>query len=206
MRRPQMRGAVAAGVIAVAAFGVSVAALMITAVGATPTWWQIAAIPTTVVGGILTFVLIRYSDRVTDAGAPVRDHLIGLRDYLTLAEADRLRVLQSPEGAERRSGGTDDPVQVLHLYEKLLPWAVVWGVEREWADVLAVQAQATGTELGWYSGPNGFSSALFASSLSTMHSGTSPAPTTSGSGSFSGGSFGGGFSGGGMGGGGGGGR
>ncbi|SIR76996.1 DUF2207 domain-containing protein [Microbacterium sp. RURRCA19A] len=206
MRRPQMRGAVAAGVIAVAAFGVSVAALMITAVGATPTWWQIAAIPTTVVGGILTFVLIRYSDRVTDAGAPVRDHLLGLRDYLTLAEADRLRVLQSPEGAERRSGGTDDPVQVLHLYEKLLPWAVVWGVEREWADVLAVQAQATGTELGWYSGPNGFSSALLASSLSTMHSGTSPAPTTSGSGSFSGGSFGGGFSGGGMGGGGGGGR
>lgn len=206
MRPPRMRGAVVAGTIAVTAFGVAVAALIITSVGAAPTWWQIAAIPATVAGGILTFVLLRYSDRVTDAGAPARDHLLGLRDYLTLAEADRMRVLQSPEGAERRPAGVDDPVQVLHLHEKLLPWAVVWGVEREWADVLATGARATGTELGWYSGPNGFSSALLASSLSTMNSGTSPAPQVSGSGSFSGGSFGGGFSGGGMGGGGGGGR
>ncbi|MBQ9918835.1 MAG: DUF2207 domain-containing protein [Microbacterium sp.] len=206
MRPPRMRGAVIAGTIAVIAFGVAVAALIITSVGAAPTWWQVAAIPATVAGGILTFVLLRYSDRVTDAGAPARDHLLGLRDYLTLAEADRMRVLQSPEGAERRPAGVDDPVQVLHLHEKLLPWAVVWGVEREWADVLATGARATGTELGWYSGPNGFSSALLASSLSTMHSGTSPAPQVSGSGSFSGGSFGGGFSGGGMGGGGGGGR
>jgi uncharacterized membrane protein YgcG len=206
LRPPRWGTAAAAGTTAVAAFGLSVAALVVTAVGATPTWWQVAAIPVTVVAGILTFVLIRYSDHVTDAGAPARDHLIGLRDYLTLAEADRLRMLQSPEGAERRSGGAHDPAQVLHLYERLLPWAVVWGVEREWADVLATRARADGVDVGWYRGPNGFSSAAFASSLSTMQAGSSPAPQASGSGSFSGGSFGGGFSGGGMGGGGGGGR
>ncbi len=206
LRPPRMGSAAAAGTIAVVAFGLSVAALVVTAVGTAPTWWQVAAIPVTVVAGILTFVLIRYSDRVTDAGAPARDHLLGLRDYLTLAETDRLRMLQSPEGAERRSVGTHDPVQVLHLYERLLPWAVVWGVEREWVEVLATQARAGGVDLGWYRGPNGFSSAAFATSLATMHAGSSPAPQVSGSGSFSGGSFGGGFSGGGMGGGGGGGR
>lgn len=206
MRRPRMRAAVIAGVIAVLAFALSIVAVLVTSVGGTPMWWQVAAIPVTVVAGILTFVIIRYSDRVTDAGAPARDHLLGLRTYLTLAEADRLRVLQSPEGAERRPISADDPAQVLHLYERLLPWAVVWGVEREWADVLATHARASGTDVGWYSGPNGFSSAAFASSLSTMRAGSSPAPQVSGSGSFSGGSFGGGFSGGGMGGGGGGGR
>lgn len=206
MQRPARSAGVLAGVIAVVAFGLALAALLITSVGTTPAWWQIAAVPVTAVAGILTFVVIRWSDRVTDAGAPARDHLLGLRDYLALAEADRMRVLQSPEGAERRPTGLDDPVQVLHLHEKLLPWAVVWGVEKEWADVLATQARDAGADLAWYSGPNGFSSAAFASSLSALHTGTSPAPPVSGSGSFSGGSFGGGFSGGGMGGGGGGGR
>lgn len=206
MGRPRMGVAVVAGVIAVVAFAVSVGAALLTAVGSTPTGWQIAAIPATVVACILTSALIRYSDRVTDAGARARDHLRGLREYLTLAEADRLRILQSPEGAERRSVAPDGPADVLHLYEKLLPWAVVWGVEREWADVLATRARADGADLGWYIGPNGFSSAALASSLATMQKGSSPAPQVSGSGSFSGGSFGGGFSGGGMGGGGGGGR
>jgi uncharacterized membrane protein YgcG len=206
MRRPRWGMAIVAGMIAVVAFGLALAALLITSVGTTPTWWQIAAVPVTAVAGILTFVAIRWSDRVTDAGAPARDYLLGLRDYLALAEADRMRVLQSPEGAERRPAGLDDSVRVLHLHEKLLPWAVLWGVEKEWADVLATQARDVGADLVWYSGPNGFSSAAFASSLSSMHTGTSPAPQVSGSGSFSGGSFGGGFSGGGMGGGGGGGR
>ena len=57
-----------------------------------------------------------------------RTHLDGLRQYLTLAEADRLRVLQSPTGALSRPG----PVETYLLDEKLLPWAVVFGVEREW--------------------------------------------------------------------------
>ena len=59
-----------------------------------------------------------------------RTHLDGLRQYLTLAEADRLRVLQSPSGALSRPG--PGPVETYLLDEKLLPWAVVFGVEREW--------------------------------------------------------------------------
>ncbi|MBN9177253.1 MAG: DUF2207 domain-containing protein [Microbacterium sp.] len=64
----------------------------------------------------------------TPDAEPRRTHLDGLRQYLTLAETDRLRVLQSPSGALTRQG----PVETFLLHEKLLPWAVVFGVERAW--------------------------------------------------------------------------
>lgn len=207
LEKPPPGPSVLAGGIAVAAFVLSVVALIVTSIGQPPPWWQIAAIPVSAMLGILVFLLLRYRDRVTDAGAPARDHLRGLREYLTLAEADRLRVLQSPEGAERRRVDATDDVLVLHLYERLLPWAIVWGVERDWAEVLDTRLRETGGDLDWYRGPGGFSTVSFASTLATIHAGSTPAPATaSGAGSFSGGSFGGGFSGGGMGGGGGGGR
>ena len=200
-------GAVAAALIAIGAFVLSVIAVVFSAIGGGPLWFQFVAIPVTVACGIAAFSLLRYRDRITDAGAPVRDHLEGLREYLRLAEADRLRVLQSPEGAERRRIDADDPVQVLHLYERLLPWAVVWGVEKEWVEALDVRVRETGITPIWYVGGNGFSSGAFLGTLGSVRSASTPTPvTTSGSGSFSGGSFGGGFSGGGSGGGGGGGR
>ncbi|WP_150953008.1 DUF2207 family protein [Microbacterium testaceum] len=192
---------------AVAAFVVAVGALILSAAGTTPAWWQVVAIPAVVLLGILAFVVLRYRDRITDAGAPARDHLRGLRDYLQLAEADRMRVLQSPEGAERTPVDPGDPAQVLHLYERLLPWAVVWGVEREWAEALDTRVRDSGDDLRWYGGGNGFSAVAFSSTMGSLRTASAPVvATTSGSGSFSGGSFGGGFSGGGMGGGGGGGR
>ncbi|WP_298871214.1 DUF2207 domain-containing protein [uncultured Microbacterium sp.] len=198
---------VAAAGVAVGAFVLAVLALIFAAMGTAPAWWQIAAVPVTVVLGILSFALLRYRDRITDAGAPARDHLRGLREYLQLAEADRLRVLQSPEGAERRPIDPDDPRQVLHLYERLLPWAIVWGVEKEWSEALDTRVRESGDDLHWYRGGGGFSSAALLSTMGTLRMASAPVTTTtSGSGSFSGGSFGGGFSGGGSGGGGGGGR
>ncbi|SDO46650.1 Predicted membrane protein [Microbacterium sp. ru370.1] len=198
---------IAAGGIAVGAFIVAVLVLILAAMGTAPAWWQIVAIPATVGLGILSFALLRYRDRITDAGAPARDHLRGLRDYLQLAEADRLRVLQSPEGAERRAIDAGDPRQVLHLYERLLPWAIVWGVEKEWAEALDTRVRESGDDLHWYRGGGGFSSAALLSTVGTLRTASTPVTaTTSGAGSFSGGSFGGGFSGGGSGGGGGGGR
>ncbi|MEW1706405.1 DUF2207 domain-containing protein [Microbacterium sp. NPDC089190] len=200
------RSLAAAG-LAVGAFVVAVLALILAAMGTTPAWWQIAAIPVTVVLGILSFTLLRYRDRITDAGAPARDHLRGLREYLQLAEADRLRVLQSPEGAERRRIDAGDARQVLYLYERLLPWAIVWGVEKEWSEALDTRVRESGDDLHWYRGGGGFSSAALMSTMGTLRTASTPVTTTtSGSGSFSGGSFGGGFSGGGSGGGGGGGR
>lgn len=87
-----------------------------------------------------------------------REHLAGLKQYIELAEADRLRVLQSPSGAELRTTDAaalepvvtpeaatapaperSDPVARFHLHERLLPYAVVFGLEREWIAKLKLE-------------------------------------------------------------------
>lgn len=173
----------------------------------------------TVVLGAIGIGMAAYAARKRDTLSPLGaqhvDYLLGMRMYLELAEKDRFAVLQSATGAERIDVG--DGRQLVKLYEKLLPWAVVWGVEESWARELEIQLQQTGEELDWYAGTTPFQSYAFASFLSGMQSGTNPPVSSSSSfsgsswggsgfGSFSGGSFGGGFSGGGGGGGGGGGR
>lgn len=106
-----------------------------------------------------------------------RQHLAGLRRYLALAEADRLRVLQSPSGAglrvdvpgatipagqgphgpARPAGPTakaahaadtappTEPLARFHLHERLLPYAVLFGFEREWIAKLKLEAAAVET-------------------------------------------------------------
>ncbi|MEO7122080.1 MAG: DUF2207 domain-containing protein [Lacisediminihabitans sp.] len=186
-------------------------------VGAFSAW----GIGSVFVAFICLFLSIGFAWRpavLTASGAEQRDYLLGMRDYLRLAEADRFRMLQSPEGAERvKAQGFDvsDSAQVVKLYEKLLPFAVLWGVEREWSKELAVYYEQQTSSPDWYVTNGAFNGALFAQSLGGLSSAvttsaTVPQTTSSWSGSsggsFSGGSFGGGFSGGGGGGGGGGGR
>jgi uncharacterized membrane protein YgcG len=161
------------------------------------------------IGVIMALVGVGGVKKLSDKGAAWNDYLLGMRMYLQLAEEDRLRVLQSPKGAERIDVG--DGRQLVKLYEKLLPWAIIWGVEDQWSKVLEIELQRTGSTPDFWVGQSPFSSVLFASMLSGIGTSTLPVPTstTSGGGSgfssFSGGSFGGGFSGGGGGGGGGGG-
>lgn len=189
--------------VALLAFVLALFSLIVAAIGGALSVRSILALVVAIAVGALVIATWRTHDQVTDQGAGVRDHLLGLRDYLQLAEADRIRMLQSPDGAER------SPEGVVHLYEKLLPYAVVWGIEREWVDVLAAYATDADAQFDWYRGPGGFSSAQFAATLAATRTATAPPAQTwssSGGSSFSGGSMGGGFSGGGMGGGGGGGR
>lgn len=151
-------------------------------------------------------------NQLTRKGADAREFLLGMRMYLTIAEEDRLRALQSPQGAERINVGNNQ--EMIKLYEKLLPWAVLWGVEDQWMRELAVRVNAEHTQPDWFVGTDGFSPTVFSSTMRGFSTALMPPPSVStgsswsGSsfGSFSGGSFGGGFSGGGGGGGGGGGR
>ncbi|MCU1417672.1 MAG: hypothetical protein JWP32_1846 [Schumannella sp.] len=164
-----------------------------------------------IVGSLIVIGFGGVPERRTRLGSEVREHLQGLKEYLALAEADRLRVLQSPEGAQRTRVDPDDPAAVVKLYEKLLPWAIVWGVESEWSKVLGEHYTQTQTEPSNLQLSSGFSGlTAFATSVqSTSFAQTVSTSSYSGSGggsSFSGGSSGGGFSGGGGGGGGGGGR
>lgn len=54
-------------------------------------------------------------------------HLEGMREYIQLTDADRLRLLQGPDTAERVG-----PADEIRVYERLLPYAIVFGLEDDW--------------------------------------------------------------------------
>ncbi len=150
-----------------------------------------------VVSGLADFVVIAMVSRrpLTAAGAETRDHLKGLKEFIEWAEADRIRMLQSPAGAERVRINPNDPAQMLKLYEVLLPYAVVFGQEKEWAEQLAVLYGPENSP-GWYSGSHGFSAGSFSAGIGSLSASSASSSSTSG-GSGGGGSAGGGGGGGG---------
>jgi uncharacterized membrane protein YgcG len=171
-------------------------------------------IPVAILGSFIVMGFSGKPERRTAAGTAAYEQLLGLRDYLQLAEADRLRVLQSPAGAVRTRIDPNDTAAVVKLYERLLPWAIVWGVEKEWAAELAAHYDETTAPSSNLQFSSGFSSlANLGTTFAASSFATTPPPSSSSSSSGSGGSSsssgfssGGGFSGGGGGGGGGGGR
>ena len=211
------------------------------AFGNLPVGWRFPLVAVAGASLLVAFAAARRPVLLSAAGVDQRDYLTGMKVYLELAEADRFRMLQSPEGAlrvtvPRAVPGAEpappaepgasaapaalaatgpDTVELVKLYEKLLPFAVLWGVEKEWAAELAVYYDRATAAPDWFLSQNTFSGIYLASALNgivdSVHTTETPTPTpsswsSSGGGSFSGGSFGGGFSGGGGGGGGGGGR
>jgi uncharacterized membrane protein YgcG len=136
------------------------------------------------------------------AGRKVMDNIEGFRQYLGVAEEDRLEFLHPPEKTPA-------------LFERFLPYAIALDVENTWAKRFAgvLAAAGVGAAVGaatssWYSGdsssPSGIADSV--SSLSeTISSASSPPGSSSGAsgGSDFGGGGGGGDSGGGGGGGGG---
>ena len=139
------------------------------------------------------------------AGRKIMDHIEGFRQYLGVAEEDRLEFLHPPE-------------KTPELFERFLPYAIALDVENKWAHRFAgvLAAAGVGAAAGmaassWYSGSDGSSPTAIADSVSslseTISSASSPPGTSSGASSggsdFGGGGGGGGDSGGGGGGGGG---
>ena len=155
-----------------------------------------------VVPGIL---ILRRVTPLTEQGALERDKLLGLRDYIRLAEADRLRVLQSPQGALRKPVAVGNAKTMLSLTEHVLPYAIIYGLAKEWSAVLSHLYEERAQEPTWYLGNNPGQLLLFSAFLSDFSSSVSASWASSGGSSSTGGSSGGGFSGGGGGGGGGGG-
>lgn len=154
---------------------------------------------------VLVFGLVSGLRPLTAEGSKLYDQLLGLKLYIRLAEADRLKMLQSISGAEKVS--TSDGNQIIKIYERLLPYAVLFGLEKEWSAELAKYYGTTSPD--WYSGGElrAFDVAAFSSGIAAFSavSVATTSTTTSSSSSSSGGSSGGGSSGGGGGGGGGGG-
>lgn len=157
-------------------------------------WGPILVIIAAGLAVVATIGLVSHKP-LTAEGAEVRDHLKGLKEFIEWAEADRIRMLQSPEGAERVRIDPNDPHEMLTLYETLLPYAVVFGQERQWAEHLAVLYGSEGNP-GWYSGTSGFNAAAFSAGIGSLSASASASSSTSG-GSGGGGSAGGGGGGGG---------
>ncbi|GGF02509.1 DUF2207 domain-containing protein [Mycetocola zhadangensis] len=197
-----------AAAVAVAMIGLLIAAAVLYGINA----WVTIALVVVMIASICTFVVVTSRNALTPSGAEVREYLLGLRDYLALAEADRIAMLQSPTGAQRvnveNPVDPGDSVTMVKFYEKLLPFAVLWGVDEQWATELARYYQQSASDPDWYSSRSGFNPVAFSAGVGAFStsSGSSTPWSASATSSSSGGSGGGGFSGGGGGGGGGGGR
>ena len=153
-----------------------------------------------IVAGIVFALSFGWS--LTDEGLALRRYLAGLKMYIGVAEAERLQMLQSPEGAEKVKVDASDEKQLVKLYERVLPYAVLFGQEKKWSAQLGQYYEQVGEQPDWYSGQGAFNAAAFAAGMNSLSSVASSASDYS---STSGGSTGGGFAGGGGGGGGGGG-
>ena len=130
-------------------------------------------------------------------GVELRDYLLGLSEYIRLAEADRLKYLQSPQGAERTPVDSTSTDQVLKLNERLLPYAILFGLEKQWTAELGRYYEQTGTQPGWYSGQGTFNAVIFASGISSLSTSVASSFSASTGGSAGGVSSGGGGGGGG---------
>lgn len=143
---------------------------------------------------LLGFFLFKKNTVLTPAGARTREYLLGVREFIAVAEAERFQMLQSYQGADRLSNGD---VDVVHIYEKLLPYAILFGQEKSWAKNLEVVYQQTNTSpYAWAPAFHSGGVSGLSNGLSVFGSSLSSASTSSSSGSSGGGSVGGGGGGG----------
>ncbi len=129
----------------------------------------------------------------TVAGRKIMDQIEGFRQYLGVAEEDRLNALNPPD-------------KTPELFERFLPHAIALGVENRWAKRFAGVLAAAGAGAAvstWYAGshnwqndPVGFANNLGGALSQTIAAAASP-PGSSDGGSSGGGSSGGGGGGGG---------
>lgn len=139
-------------------------------------------------GAVLFFG--NYMPAKTQEGVRIKEHLLGLKRYLEVAEKDRMDFHSSPEQNKT------EPKRTMELFDTNLPYAIIFGVEEKWAEKFE---DIYTEDPKWYSGGDGkvFVASAFASDLSAFTSQMSSASAPQSSGSSGGGSSGGGFGGGG---------
>lgn len=131
----------------------------------------------------------------TQKGAEAKEYLHGLKKYMKLAEAERLNVLQSPDGSLSEKIDVANKGQLVKLYERLLPYAVLFGIEKKWAQEFADLYEKAPD---WYSGTGTFNAVYFAGALTSFdtamtQSFSPPSSSSSGAGGSGGGGGGGGW-------------
>ncbi|MFA7314555.1 MAG: DUF2207 domain-containing protein [Candidatus Magasanikbacteria bacterium] len=137
------------------------------------------------VSGVIIIIFSLFMAKKTSKGVKTRNYILGLKEYIRVAEKERIKFHNAPEKKP-------------DTFEKFLPYAMVFKLEKQWAK------QFEGIYLeqpSWYSGANlaTFSAMSFVSDINNFSSvaRTSFAQNSGGSSGFGGGFSGGGFGGGG---------
>jgi len=143
-------------------------------------------IVSSIISGIIMMFFAHYMPRVTRKGAIVREEIKGFKTFLYVTE-------------EKRLAFTDAPEKKPEQFARFLPAAVLFGVEKKWANQFK-DMQVPSPE--YVQGYNNFNVGSFVNTVHAMESDMSSsyaAPSSSGSGGsgFSGGGSGGGGGGGG---------
>lgn len=142
------------------------------------------------VSSVIIFIFAFIMPAYTEAGMLMKEKILGLKMYMVVAEEARIKFHNAPEKNPER-------------FEKLLPYAMVMKVEKEWAEQFK---DIYNVKPSWYDDPGQtgmFNAAILVGSLShfdTAAAGTLAASVSKGSSGgsgFSGGGSGGGFGGGG---------
>ncbi len=136
--------------------------------------------------GAIVFIFSFFMPSRGKFGVLAKEHILGLKMYLTVAEKDRIEYHNAPE---------KNP----ELFDKLLPYAMVLKVEKQWARQFEGIYNNQPTWYNSVSAYSAFNSANFVNEINSFKSqanSTISSTASSGSSGFSGGS-GGGFGGGG---------
>ncbi len=158
--------------------------------------------PLLLIAALVAYISAWQLRPLSDEGLGLRRYLAGLKMYIEAAEKDRIAMLQSPDGAAKtgvKVGGDGDK-KLIALYERVLPYAVLFGQEKEWNNRLAVMYEDAGAVPSWYVGHSAFSAAAFTGAMNDFSGSMNSygaSTSSSSSGSSGGGSSGGGGGGGG---------
>ena len=83
-----------------------------------------------IIATIIIIILVNKATKkykpYTTRGVEMVNYLEGLETYIKMAEKDRLKFLQSVDGADVSNEG------IVKIYEQLLPWASLFGAEESW--------------------------------------------------------------------------
>ncbi len=152
-------------------------------------------------GTALAVIFIILLPSRTQKGVAAKENILGLKKYLEVAESERIKKLQSPDAPYAAKSA--EPKKTVDLFEKLLPYAMVLGVEEKWAKQFE---NIYRTPPDWYQGNWSTFNALYltaalSSGIQSSVNAAFSSPSSSNSSGFSGGGFSGGGGGGGGGGG-----
>lgn len=161
-----------------------IAAITFTIAGTVTLSW-----PGIIAAGFIWFYFITLKP-LTDKGVELRRYMLGLERYVSSTEKDRLAFLQGPETAQKIGFTIDgsDTGKLIKLYERTLPYAILFGKEKEWGKRLGDMYQTVNEQPAWYVGQSAFSAAVFSSSLSSFsqaaasYSGSSSSSSSGGTG------------------------